>query len=372
MRQSKECPLSHSHLSTVGAGRPAPSGSVTVRAPAKVNLHLGVGGRRPDGYHDVATVLQAVSLYDEIIATFREAMPGSGAIDAAGPLVTVEVAGEGADARAGAPAGAAGSAGGASSGGIGSGGARPALTAVPTDADNLAVRAALLLGRETGVRSGVHLALRKAIPVAAGMAGGSADAAGALVACDALWGTGRSVEQLAQLAAQLGSDVAFPVLGGTALGTGRGEVLSPVAARGEYHWVFALADGGLSTPAVYAEFDRLGYPPDREPTPPDAVLAALLTGDPVALGSALTNDLEPAALRLRPSLRDVLDAGRELGAVGAIVSGSGPTCAFLATGAVGSVGLAAGLADLGICRAVRRAHGPVAGARGDGPPAGSG
>lgn len=363
MHRPEERPLSRSHPSVVGTGRPAPSGSVTVRAPAKVNLHLGVGGRRPDGYHDVATVLQAVSLYDEITATDRAGAPGA---DPAEPPITVEVEGEGADARPAGPGRAGGSRG--STG--------PALTEVPTDADNLAVRAARLLGREAGVRSGVHLALRKAIPVAAGMAGGSADAAGALVACDALWGTGRSVDQLARLAARLGSDVAFPVTGGTALGTGRGEVLSPVPDRGEYHWVFALADGGLSTPAVYAEFDRLGYPADREPTPPDAVLAALLTGDPVALGAALTNDLEPAALRLRPALREVLAAGRDLGAVGAIVSGSGPTCAFLAGSPAGSVALAAGLADLGVCRAVRRAHGPVAGARGAGPgvgdPAGSG
>jgi 4-diphosphocytidyl-2-C-methyl-D-erythritol kinase len=335
---------------------------VTARVPAKVNLHLGVGARRPDGYHDVATVLQAVSLYDEVTASVPG--PGLGAAGGAGGAgggsagfaVTVDVAGEGAGVAAGA--GDRGGARGAAAPGDG-----PRLTTVPTGSDNIAVRAAMLLGESAGIRTPVHLSLAKAIPVAAGMAGGSADAAGALAACDALWGTGRSREQLCGLAAHLGSDVAFPIVGGTALGTGRGEVLAPVLGRGEYHWVFALADGGLSTAAVYAEFDRLGHAADRPPTPPDAVLAALRTGDPAALGAALTNDLEPAALRLRPSLRRVLDTGRELGAVGAIVSGSGPTCAFLARGESESVALAASLAGMGVCRAVRRAQGPVAGAR---------
>lgn len=288
--------------------------------PAKVNLHLGVGPRRTDGYHPVTTVLQAVSLYDDVTARSAEG-------------VSVTVRGEGAGE-------------------------------IPTGPDNLAARAARTLARRAGVAARVRLELVKAIPVAAGMAGGSADAAGALVACDALWSTGLDRGALTEVAAELGSDVPFALAGGTALGTGRGERLTPVLAKGRYHWVFALADGGLSTAAVYAEHDRLAA--DRlRPVgrPPDDILAALRAGDPSALGRALVNDLQPAALRLRPALRRVLEAGRELGALGAVVSGSGPTCAFLARTGSDSVALAASLAGMGVCRAVRRAHGPVGGAR---------
>ena len=239
------------------------------------------------------------------------------------------------------------------------------ISLVPTGPDNLAVRAAYLVAEAAGLGpESIHMTLSKGIPVAAGMAGGSADAAAALLACDHYWQAGLDRATLAELAARLGSDVPFPLSGGTALGTGRGEQLTPVLGRGEYHWVFALADGGLSTPAVYAEFDRLSDGKLRTgPTPAEAVLAALRTGDPVALGAAMVNDLQPAALRLRPALRRVLETGQELGAVGALVSGSGPTCAFLCRSAAESVSLAASLAGMGVCRAVRRAHGPVAGAR---------
>jgi 4-diphosphocytidyl-2-C-methyl-D-erythritol kinase len=324
---------------------------VTVRAPAKVNLHLGVGPRREDGYHEVVTVLQAVSLYDDVTASVPFGEPPEHGTSIA---VTVGVAGEGAgvgrpgEHGKGAPAGSP-----------------PSISLVPTGQDNLAVRAAFLLAEAAGV-SGVrvHLELLKGIPVAAGMAGGSADAAASLLACDALWQTGLDRAALAELAARLGSDVPFPLSGGTALGTGRGEHLTPVLGRGEYHWVFAIADGGLSTAAVYAEFDRLSDGRLRTgPSPADTVLAALRSGDAEQLGGALVNDLQPAALRLRPSLRRVLETGLELGAVGAVVSGSGPTCAFLARNAAESVALAASLAGMGVCRAVRRAHGPVSGAR---------
>ncbi len=347
---------------------------MTVRAPAKVNLHLGVGPLRPDGYHDVITVLQAVSLFDDLTATSLTATspgatsPGAEALggppaatpDEAGDegiVVTLEVSGEGADPTAQGPATTT-----------------PDVSIVPTGRDNIAVRAAHLVAEAAGITSErVHLTLAKGIPVAAGMAGGSADAAAALVAFDALWQTGLDRAALAGLAARLGSDVPFPLTGGTALGTGRGEQLTDVLANGDYHWVFALADGGLSTPAVYAEFDRLSEGRlHAGPTPADDVLAALRTGDPVQLGAALVNDLQPAALRLRPALRRVLETGRELGAVGAIVSGSGPTCAFLATGATASVELAASLAGMGVARAVRRACGPAAGVEGPDSADGSG
>ncbi|ONH33686.1 4-(cytidine 5'-diphospho)-2-C-methyl-D-erythritol kinase [Pseudofrankia asymbiotica] len=325
---------------------------MTVRAPAKVNLHLGVGPRRADGYHEVITALQAVSLYDELTVSTPPGAPG----EARGPeeasaaaegtpavAATVEIAGEGTAAPGGA-------------------GAADDVSVVPTDADNLAVRAALLVAEAAGIRGArIHLALAKGIPVAAGMAGGSADAAAALVACDALWGAGLSAGTLARLAARLGSDVPFPLTGGTALGLGRGERLSPVASAGEYHWVFALADGGLSTPAVYREFDRIDDG-RTEPTPADAVLAALTTADPAQLGAALVNDLQAPAIRLRPALGDVLAAGRGHGALGALVSGSGPTCAFLARDAEHGALLAAGLEASGLARAVRRATAPAAGA----------
>jgi 4-diphosphocytidyl-2-C-methyl-D-erythritol kinase len=293
---------------------PAP---VTVRVPGKVNLHLSVGARRPDGYHDVTTVFQAVSLYDDVTA--------SGGTDE----ITCTVAGEGAGE-------------------------------LPTDSDNLAVAAALRLAVVAGVERGVRLDLLKGIPVAGGMAGGSADAAAALVACDALWDTSLGKDELAQLAATLGSDVPFALHGGSALGVGRGEQVSPVLSRGQFHWVFAIAERGLSTKSVYEEHDRGDPQPER---PPDGVLAALRAADVVALGRAMHNDLQAAALRLRPSLRRTLDAGLERGALGAIVSGSGPTCAFLAGSRGDAVALAAGLSGAGVSRGVRTGYGPVPGAR---------
>ncbi len=295
---------------------------VTVRAPGKVNLYLAVGSLDDDGFHEVRTVLQAVSLHDELTAELAD--PG---------VVTLTIEGEGAGV-------------------------------LPADQSNLAVRAARLLAAKAGVASGVRMALRKSIPVAAGMAGGSADAAAALVACDALWETALSRADLEGLAGELGSDVPFSLTGGTALGTGRGDVLSPVLSRGTYHWVFAIADGELSTPAVYAELDRYR---DELPRPAlwshSDTLAALRRGDPSALAATMANDLQTPALRLRPALSRVLEAGTELGAVGALVSGSGPTCAFLMRDGEDAVRLASELAGTGLCRLVRCAHGPVPGAR---------
>jgi 4-diphosphocytidyl-2-C-methyl-D-erythritol kinase len=224
-----------------------------------------------------------------------------------------------------------------------------------------AVRAvAAVLGREPTVA----IAIRKGIPVAGGMAGGSADAAAALVAADVLWGSELDRVTLEGLAAGLGSDVAFLLHGGSALGTGRGEAISPVLGTGDYHWVLAVAEGGLSTPAVYSQLDQMREEEQTPPIgPPDGVLAALRAGDVVALGTVLANDLQPAALRLRPQLRRVLDAGRELGAVGCVISGSGPTVAMLARSAGESVRIASALSGMAVCRTVRRAQGPVVGAR---------
>jgi 4-diphosphocytidyl-2-C-methyl-D-erythritol kinase len=295
--------------------------SVNVRVPAKVNLQLGVGPLRDDGYHDLANVFHAVSLFDEVTATPAEEL-------------RVRVEGE-------------------------------SIDGVPTGGDNLAARAARLLADRLGVEPAVELRIHKAIPVAGGMAGGSADAAAALVACNRLWDGGLGAEELAELAAALGSDVPFALLGGTAVGLGRGERLTTVPVSGRFHWVFALAEGGLSTPAVYAECDRLRTAHGEEaglPQVSERLMSALATGDEKALGLALGNDLQPAALSLRPSLRRTLAAGRDLGAIGALVSGSGPTCAFLAESESHAIDLAGALPGAGVARSVARAHGPVPGA----------
>lgn len=301
--------------------------TATVRVPAKINLCLGVGPVRADGYHPLATVYQAVDLHDEVRATSRE-----------DDRITVAVHSE-LDVRA-----------------------ESAL--VPEDDDNLAVRAARLLRETTGTTAGVDLAIRKVIPVAGGMAGGSADAAAALVACNDAWATGLSRAELEEIAAHLGSDVPFLLHGGNAVGGGRGESISPVLARGSYYWVFAMAYEGLSTKAVYAEFDRLNEG-SRIPDPvvPDALLAALRAGDAEALGDALSNDLTEAALSLRPELQDTLEIGIEAGALGAILSGSGPTAMFLASDEQHSLDIAFALSSASGCADVVQSRGPVPGAR---------
>ncbi|MEV2274285.1 4-(cytidine 5'-diphospho)-2-C-methyl-D-erythritol kinase [Nocardiopsis sp. NPDC049922] len=288
------------------------STTVTVRVPAKVNLQLAVGPRREDGFHALVNVFHAVSLFDEV--TVKEAPPRQEP-----ELVTLTA----------------------------SGGTRVDLDGVPLDATNLAARAAALLAEETGKGFPVEIHLDKRIPVAGGMAGGSADAAATLVACDRLWGCGLPESDLLDLAARLGSDVPFPLLGRTAVGTGRGELLEPLAAPGRYRWVFALSSRGLSTARVFAEYDRL-RPDAPAPLPSPVMAEALAAGDAASLGAALTNDLERAALSLRPDLARVLAAGREAGALGALVSGSGPTCAFL-------VGDEGGAATPGVEAAVVRA-----------------
>ncbi len=293
---------------------------IKVRVPAKINLHLGVGPVRPDGYHELETVFHAVSLFDELLAYPADALS-----------LTIE--GDGADD-------------------------------LPTDESNLAIRATLALADYAGVEPGARLVLRKGIPVAGGMAGGSADAAAALVACDTLWGLGVPREDLLAIAATLGSDAPFPLFGGTALGTGRGEQLMPVLAPARRHWVIAIADGGLSTPEVYGELDRLrerGDVPAAGST--DELVKALRDPEADVLADALANDLQVAAVSLRPSLRQTLAAGMDEGALAGIVSGSGPTCVFLAAEADHAVQIAASLAGRGVCRTVRTAYGPVPGAR---------
>jgi len=319
---------------------PLRSDAVRVRAPGKLNVYFEVGPLLDDGYHAVASAYQAVSLFEEVWAVaaddFRLEVTGS--VD---------------------------------------------VSAVPLDDRNLALRAARILAQHTGYEGGVHLTVDKHVPVAGGMGGGSADAAAALVACDALWRTDVGSAELHRLAARLGADVPFALMGGTAVGLGRGDRLSPALATGRFEWVIALADGGLSTPAVYSELDRLraravsaGHPStgaipldrisgarddDADPAVGTGVLHALRAGDPEELAAHLHNDLQEATLSLRPELRDVLELGERSGALAGIVSGSGPTTAFLAEDLESALELQVTLSAAGYT--ALHAHGPVPGAR---------
>ncbi|MFF3730280.1 4-(cytidine 5'-diphospho)-2-C-methyl-D-erythritol kinase [Streptomyces sp. NPDC002476] len=293
--------------------------SVTVRVPAKVNVQLAVGAARPDGFHDLANVFLAVGLYDEVTVT---------------PADELRITCSGPDAAK-----------------------------VPLDATNLAARAAIALAERHGIEPDVHIHIAKDIPVAGGMAGGSADGAAALLACDTLWNTGADRDELLAICAELGSDVPFSLVGGAALGVGRGERLTPIEVGGTFHWVFAVADGGLSTPAVYGEFDRLTAGTDIPvPVASPALLDALRTGDTTALAGALGNDLQPAALSLRPALADTLAAGSAAGALAALVSGSGPTTAFLVADEEAARKVAEALIASGTCRNARTAVSPAPGA----------
>ena len=304
--------------------------AVTVRVPAKVNLQLAVGPAREDGDHDLVNVFHAVSLCDEVTVSEHPERPRGGAV-----RVSLHGSGLAAAHRA----------------------------AVPLDGDNLAAKAVRLVADAAG-RSGtpVSVAITKAIPVAGGMAGGSADAAAALVAADALWDARLGADRLHELAARLGSDVPFALLGGTAVGTGRGEVLRPLSSALRTHWVFALSDAGLSTPSVFAAYDRM-RPDAPAPRLDPALTEALAAGDTAQLAAALANDLQAPALDLRPDLARVLDAGRAAGAIAGIVSGSGPTCAFLAAGAEDADRIAGALTASGAVPRTATAHGDVRGAR---------
>lgn len=296
-----------------------------MRAPGKINVFFRVGALQDDGYHDVASLYQAVSLFEEVTATAAPdfSLRFSGPIDCSG---------------------------------------------LSTDDTNLAMRAAKMLAAHTGYQDGVSLTVMKRVPIAGGMGGGSADAAATLVACDELWGTGVGRSGLHALAAQLGADVPFALEGGTAVGTGRGDELSPALAKGNFHWVLALSDAGLSTPVVYSTLDqhRVDHLRDLGPQPDvvkvdTAVLQAVRVGDPESLAEAMHNDLQAAALRLAPELTELLELGESRGALSGIVSGSGPTVAFLVESAQEAAEL------LGVLtRAGHRAltvTGPVSGAR---------
>jgi 4-diphosphocytidyl-2-C-methyl-D-erythritol kinase len=299
--------------------------AVHARAPGKINVFLKVGALLEDGYHDVAIAYQAVSLYEDVRVTHADDF-------------SVEVSGS------------------------------VEVSRVPTSGSNIAIKAARLLARKAGYRGGAHIAITKRVPVAGGMGGGSADAAATLLACDALWGTDLPREELLGLARQLGADVPFALTGGTAIGTGRGDQLSPALAKGNFQWVLALADFGLSTPEVYSELDRHRdrhaqdiYPADPTPSVDTNVLQAIRAGDPHMLAETLHNDLQAPAIHLQPSLAEILELGEQNGALAGVVSGSGPTVAFLAADLDGALELQIALSAARLN--VVRATGPVHGAR---------
>lgn len=309
-------------------GLPHSTFSATVRAPAKINLHLGVGAPRPDGFHALVTVYQAIGIYDDVTAR-----------DADTWWLDVSVADH------------------------------IALGSVPQDGQNIVDHAADLLAAHHGIARLADVMITKAIPVAGGMAGGSADAAAALVALDRLWGAETTDEDLLALAAQLGSDVPFALLGGTALGTGRGEVVTPVVDEGTWWWVVVPSAEGLSTPEVYRHFDKLFPDAPAAPPPADQLLEALASGDPHLLAPVLHNDLEAPALDLRPDLSRLLERGEAAGALRGMVSGSGPTCLFLCESGDHAREVAGALSDPNenqtdesARRVVLVANGPVAGA----------
>lgn len=293
--------------------------AVHVRAPGKINLSLRVGSVGADGYHRLATVFQAVSLYEDVVA---EAAEG----------ISLSVTGR-------------------------------AAADVPTDETNLAWRAAQLLADATGTGAGVHLRITKGVPTAGGMAGGSADAAAALLACDLLWGTGLAREELGELAAELGADVPFALTGQTAVGVGRGDVLTPALARGRFTWVLAMSDRGLSTPEVFRVWDEQNPAAVPVPEVEPELMHALVAGDPHGVARYLVNDLQPAAIELRPELQGVIDAFEASPSLAAIVSGSGPTVVGIAAGPGDAADVAESVRAAGVADEVLVVTGPSLGAR---------
>ena len=299
------------------------SRGVTARVPAKVNLQLSVGPLGGDGFHEVTTVFQAISLFDDVTVATAESNDG----------IKISISGQ-------------------------------TSNGVPVDNSNLAVKAAQLMIENYDLPKDLSIKLKKEIPVAGGMAGGSADAAGVIVGLDSLFELGLSRDEMESVGSKIGSDVPFSICGGVAIGTGRGDQITPALAKGNYNWVLALSGQGLSTPAVYQECDRL-----REglsiapPVVSEQLMQALRAGDAKALGKALTNELQPAACSLRPALRLVLDVGVDYGALGGIVSGSGPTVAFLVSDDDHAMDLTVALSSSGVVSSVVRASGPTNGAR---------
>ena len=294
--------------------------TVEIQVPAKVNLQLSVGPKKADGYHEVVTVFQAISLMDTLKISHADKFG-------------ISIKGD-------------------------------YTNGVPLDQSNLVYKAVELMSEKFDTDKTIDIEINKSIPVAGGMAGGSADAAATLLGIDALYGLGLSKDELGEVARNLGSDVPFMLHGGTAVGRGHGDEITPALSRGNYHWVIAVSSSGLSTPAVYGECDRLRTGLDiKDPSLNDELLQALLSGDSIRVGKSLNNDLQAAAISLRPALRLILDTGQEYGALGGIVSGSGPSVAFLVADEDHSLDLAVALTSSGVVGSVARAQGPVSGAK---------
>ena len=319
---------------------------VTASAPGKVNLVLRAGAPTADGYHPLATVFEALDLRETVtVRTTRT------------PGTTVETVAH-----------------------LPGGGIDRATTelmrAVPARS-HLAVRAARAMqrlaaaGPWASTAAGLAIRVDKRVPVAGGMAGGSADAAAALVACNELWGLGLGPDRLERIGRALGADVPACLTGGIALGTGRGDHMAPLECPGtRHHWVIALAHEGLSTADVFAEFDRAaqGAPAPAAqgaPAAPTDEELADLTGPARLAGPRLVNDLTAAALSLRPELGGTLNAARAAGALAAIVSGSGPTVAALASSPDHADEIVERLAAAPAVTRVLTATGPAPGARVD-------
>lgn len=289
--------------------------SVVASSPAKVNVFFAVGAFLKNGFHEVASCYQALSLR-EVLSVSLE---GRFSIDFAGPYEALSNA------------------------------------TVPTDATNLVYKAGLALKRvNTNVLpQSVAFVIHKSVPIAGGMAGGSADGAAALVALDSLFESDLG-PKLLKLAANLGSDVPFSMLGGTAIGTGRGEKLSKIETDAILHWVMTPSQVGLSTPDVYRKLDILRTEAGvdvsalEKPEVPSELVAALVSGDALEVSKYMHNDLEIAALALRPELADTIEAGRKAGALKSMVSGSGPTIAHLAKDRIHAEQIASRLAAAGL------------------------
>ena len=319
-------PAANAGVPSVGA--PA----VSVSAPGKVNLFLALGAARPDGYHPLNTVFAQIGLSETVTVTPLQALTTTApqpAPSSARPASSATSASPQLAQSDSAPAAQ-----------LGSPRIELALTRpdnnVPLDHSNLAYRAAQAVAQQATQRGlatpDVHILLDKAVPVAGGMAGGSADAAATLKACNEFWQVGLSLEELAQLGAQLGADVPFGLYGGVALGTGRGDLIEPLkAAPGPYYWTFALQDEGLSTAAVFKHFDATVQAPPAADMPPEQLLAALEAGDVAEVSRHIRNDLQATAIDLRPELGQLIDLAKKAGALAAMVSGSGPTVAALSS-----------------------------------------
>lgn len=270
---------------------------VIASSPGKVNVFFAVGAFLKDGFHEVASCYQGLSLREKVAVE----MAGSFSIQFAGPF------------------------------------AAQSKELVPTDARNLVYKAGLEL-KELGANLRPELVtftIHKSVPIAGGMAGGSADGAAALVALNALLDAGLE-DQLPEAAAKLGSDVPFSLSGGTAIGLGRGEKLSTIESSAILHWVVTPSSEGLSTPDVYRKLDILRVEAGvdvskiEQPEVPEELIAALISGDVREVAEYMHNDLEIAAIALRPELATIIEAGRKAGALKSMVSGSGPTIAHLA------------------------------------------